>query len=532
MWLLHRRLVPALLVFAVAGSALADDAERKMTDRVDRLLQQSWKNADVQPAPRADDAVFLRRAYLDLTGVIPSVGEVREFLRDARPGKRERLIEKLLGTGGKSGNARRNGSSRHATHLANIWQQVMLPQVNNNPRFRFQAGTFNAWLRNHFAENTPYDRMVAELITYSGPAGRGGPGLFYQVLELKPEELAASTSRIFLGVQIQCAQCHNHPFDHWTQKDFWSYAAFFAQLNRPRGRSRFVAQIGDAKSGEVTLPNTQIVVLPRYLGAKPMKLPAGSVRRRELARWLTSKQNPYFAKATVNRVWAILFGYGLVDPVDDFGKHNPASHPRLLEALAKDFAESGYDLRRLFRVLAKTKAYQLSSQVTATDSYQPNLFNRMAVKSLTAEQIFDCFEIATAKRELPTAYGSSGQVRYRVNSARQQFLAKFEAPTQKATEFQAGIPQALTMMNGPLVAEATDVDRSDILIALADSPFMNTEQRVETLFLAALSRMPTPKERSRFVAYVDSGGRSGDSRQALGDVMWALLNSTEFILNH
>lgn len=525
----RRLVVPGLLVLAVSSSVSANDAERQVSSRIDALLQQSWKAAGVKAAPLADDAVFLRRAYLDLTGVIPAVGEVREFLADKHPDKRRRLIDKLVGTSGKNGSKQRSGSSRHATHLANVWQHVMLPELNNNVQLRFRAATFNAWLRNHFADNTPYDKVVRELITYTGSA-QTGPGLYYQALEFKPEELAASTSRIFLGVQIQCAQCHNHPFDHWTQQDFWGYAAFFAQIQRPRGRSRFVGAVADTSIGDVKLPNTQTVVEPKFLTSKETVPSDGVTRRKLAAEWLTSPKNPYFAKATVNRAWALLFGYGLVDPVDDIGKHNPSSHPKLLDELAEDFVKHGYDLRRLFRVLAKSRAYQLSSKVTETDSYHPHLFHRMAVKSLTADQIYDCLDVATAKREQVAAYGYPSAYRY--NAQKAAFLAKFEAPTQRATEFQAGIPQALTMMNGTFIAAATDENRSDLLIAVSEAPFMTDEQRVETLFLAVLSRRPTAAERGRFTGYVQKGGALNSLRKSLGDVMWALLNSTEFILNH
>jgi Protein of unknown function (DUF1549)/Protein of unknown function (DUF1553) len=525
----RRLVIPGLLVLAASSAVSAEDAERQMSSRIDALLRQSWKAAGVKPAPLADDAVFLRRAYLDLTGVIPTVSEVREFLADKRPDKRSRLIDRLLGTPAKDGSKRRTGSSRHATHLANAWQHVMLPDLNNNPQLRFRAATFNAWLRNHFADNTPYDKVARELLTYTGST-QTGPGLYYQALEFKPEELAASTSRIFLGVQIQCAQCHNHPFDHWTQQDFWGYAAFFAQIGRPSARTRFLQAVADTSSGEVKLPKTKAIVKPKFLTEKETILNDGITRRQQAAEWLTSPQNPYFAKATVNRAWALLFGYGLVDPVDDIGRHNPSAHPELLNELAADFVKHGYDLRRLFRVLAKSRAYQLSSRVTESDSYHPHLFHRMAVKSLTAEQIYDCLDVATAKREPVTANGYPSNYRY--NAQKAAFIAKFDAPTQRSTEFQAGIPQALTMMNGGFIATATDPDRSDLLIAVAESPFMTDEQRVEALFLAVLSRQPTAAERARLTSHVQKPGNSNDTRKALSDVMWALLNSTEFMLNH
>ncbi len=251
-----------------------------------------------------------------------------------------------------------------------------------------------------------------------------------------------------------------------------------------------------------------------------------------LADWLTSAENPYFARAAVNRVWALLFGYGLVDPVDDFSEHNPASHPQVLDELVVDFASHGFNLRRLFRILANTRAYQLSSEISSGDSGDVQLFARMPIKSLTPDQLYDCLSQVIGLRESRSTLGGRGPFGRALDQRKENFLAKFELPNQKPTEFQTGIPQALTMMNGQFMIDATDVRRSDILAALLDSPFFTNAERVEVLFLSALARFPTEAERSRFVKYVESGGASGDSGQALSDVLWALLNSSEFILNH
>lgn len=513
--------VGACWLFGHVGNVSADDVDWQATrDQVDRMLQARWDEAGIEPSPPADDATFLRRASLDLTGRIPAVGEVRAFLENVDSDKRAGLIDRLL------------SKPSHAAHLTIVWRDVMLPQ-NSNARLFGQAGQFDNWLRGHFADNTSYNEMVEDLLTATGQINQTGPILYYSALEAKPEELAASTSRIFLGVQIECAQCHDHPFDHWTQKDFWGYAAFFARLTRPQGQQNFVAQLADQPEGEVTLPDTEEVVAPQFLGRIAAPPVEGLTRRKQLAQWLTAADNPYFAKATVNRIWALLFGYGLVHPVDDFGEHNPCSHPELLELLSRDFVDHGFDVRRMFRILANTRAYQLSSRVTADDpAPSPHLFSRMAVKSLSAEQIYDCLAEATRRRESANANGQFTPFGNRFNQARQAFLAKFTAPTQEATEFQAGIPQALTMMNSTLIDQATDVAQSDILVALTDAPFLNDAQRVEVLFLAALSRYPTDDERERFVEYVESGGVTSDTKRALSDVLWALLNSTEFILNH
>ena len=512
--------------FLLTSACWADPptAAKRMTERIDELLAARMGEEGVTPAATASDTEFLRRVSLDLTGVIPEVIVVRKFLASKAPAKRAELVELLL------------NKPRHATHFANLWRNVMLPDDSNVRRFGGDAG-FQSWLQGEFADNTPYNEMVSELLLTEGNYRSVGPQLFYAALELKPEDLAASTSRIFLGVQIQCAQCHDHPFDHWTRDDFWSYAAFFAHLQRPQGQQRIVTQIAEADDGEeIKIPDTGKVALPRFLrnkGSANVAATGEGKRRERLAKWLTSGENPYFAKATVNRIWAVLFGRGIVDPVDDLGAHNLPSHPQLLDELAEYFVESGFDVRQMIRTLTATRAYQRSSRTTGDQEEvedRPELFARMAVKSLTAEQLYDCLSEAMRRRERATTNRQFAGFRG-FDQNREAFLAKFRAPTQGATEFQSGIPQALTLMNGRDIREATDLATSDILNAL-EVPLFSDADRVEMLFLSTVSRYPTEKEREVFLAHVHHGSDSGNRREALSDILWALLNSAEFALNH
>jgi hypothetical protein len=489
-----------------------------MAARVDQLLALRWAAEGVQPAPGSTDAEFLRRASLDLTGVIPSVQEARSFLNGRGESKRATLIESLL------------ARPSHATHLANIWRDVLLPGDFNQQQFGGSFG-FESWLRGQFADNVPYDKLVNSLLVATGAANEVGPALFYTALRLQPEELAAATSRVFLGVQIQCAQCHNHPHDHWTQDDFWGYAAFFARLQRPGNQPQFAFQVTEGDSGEVTLPGSNQAVTPKFLGSRTSPDDEGLRRRLRLAIWLTARDNPYFAKAAVNRVWAMLFGRGIVDPVDDLGGHNPPSHPALLDDLAAYFVQTGFDLRRLFRTLCQTQAYQLSSQAgDETQQYRPDLYHRMAIKTLSADQLYDCLLEAMRRRELSSQqpFGQPGRA---FDPTRQAFLAKFRAPTQGATQYDAGIPQALSLMNGALMTQATSVATSDLLIAL-DAPFLTDDDRLDVLFLSTVSRYPTTGERGPFLSHLQRASDNNERRKALGDVLWALLNSAEFVLNH
>jgi hypothetical protein len=403
------------------------------------------------------------------------------------------------------------------------------------------AVAITRWLRQQFAENRPYDAMVRELLTVPmdgqgrnrfGPqGGPPSPIAFYLAKDVKPENLAAATSRLFLGVKIECAQCHNHPFADWKREQFWGFAAFFAGLQR-QGQGDFVAAGREAADRrELTIPGTERVVQATFLDGKEPKWKSKTGARATLAEWMTSKDNPYFARAAVNRMWGYFFGSGIVDPVDEMvgGEHMP-SHPELLDELARQFAVHDFDLKFLIRAITSSRAYQLSSVATHPSQDDPHQFARMPLRGLSGEQLFDSIAQATGYQERGTrAIGNQG--------TRGRFITEFTNQSDKATEVQTSILQALSMMNGQVTAAATDLEGSETLSALLDAPFMDTTERVETLYLVTLSRKPTPRELSRMVQYVENGGSAGEanekhSKQALADVFWILLSSGEFFLNH
>ena len=495
-----------ILLLAPPGRAAAPDPQ-ELADRIDERLDARLKAAGVPAAPAADDAEFLRRASLDITGRIPAVREVHDFLADPSPGKRGRLIDDLLET------------PRHAAHAAAVWRAALAPETTAVPEARpFRAG-FEAWLRLRLRQNAPYDDIARDLIAapLSGDADSPTPALrrpeeanplaFYAVKEAKPENLAAAVSRVFLGVQIECAQCHDHPFARWTRDQFWNQAAFFAGLERS-GDGLF-APISEKAAGDIRVGDTKRRVPPRFLDGKA----PGPHPRDELAAWVTARDNPFFARTAANRVWGQFFGRGLVDPVDDFHESNPPSHPELLDDLAEAFAESGYDLRYLARAIGRTKAYRRTSARTDPGQDDPKLFARMAVKGLTGEQLFDSLSRATGLRD------KDGR-----DPARDRFLAGF-AQGGRPAEPQTSIPQALALMNGKFVAAATTLESSPALIAAYELPGLTDAERVEVLYLSALGRKPRAKEVARLTKL--AGGR-----EALEDLFWALLNSAEFRLNH
>jgi hypothetical protein len=487
-----------------------------MVARIDELVNARISAAGLSPAKGASDEEFLRRVHLDLVGAIPRVSAVREFLADERPDKRARLIDALLDSPG------------HATHLANTWRSFMLPGALNLEQINNVVGVQN-WLRQRFAENLRYDNVVAELLVASD-GGEAGPALYYTALDVAPEKLASSTARIFLGVQIECAQCHDHPYDHWKQRDFWGYAAFFARLKppqmmnpNPRGRMSLV----DLDEGEVKLPDTNEVVLPKYpAGAAPAANELGT-RREQLAVWMASRDNPFLARAGVNRVWWQLFGRGLVEPVDDLSPQNPASHPELLAELARYFVDTGFDLRELYRTIANTQVYQRTSVWTTEPPPAAELYVHMPVKTLTAEQLYDSVNRVLHR----PVQGMRGMTMSPLlDPQRQTFIAKVQSSGRNFLDYQAGVLQALALLNGNDLAEATDPERSPLLGSL-QAPFFSDLDRLQTLFLATLCRDPAEEElaaaREQLTNYPEAERGRGYS-----DVLWALLNTAEFALNH
>jgi hypothetical protein len=514
-------------VHAAGPPGHADDVA-SLARRIDHHLASVLAARRVTPAPAATDAEFVRRLYLDVTGRIPRVSEVRTFLDDRRPDKRRRLVDKLL------------SGPHYVNHFGNVWRSLLL-QEGNNQQVRLLAPQMETWARTRLRADMPYDKMVRQLltaaITFQGPFAGGrqdgrdaNAAAFYSANEMKPENLAAATSRLFLGVKLECAQCHDHPFAKWTRKQFWEYTAFFAGI-KPQvlNGGVFTPARDDPNVREVTLPGGEKTIKARFLDGSNPTFTEGVGSRVTLAEWLTTGENAFFARAAVNRMWEHFFGLGIVDPADDFRDDNPASHPELLDELAREFAANKFDLKFLIRAITATQAYQRASARTDPSQKDLRFFARMPLKGLSPEQVFDSLATATGYRDDGQPNRGFG---FGAQTPRQEFLAKFANPVDRRTEHSTSILQALALMNGKFIADATSLKRSETLAAVIDSPFMDNRQRLDTLYLAALARPMRPHEASRLVPYVARGGPSGDSTKALTDVFWALLNSSEFILNH
>ncbi len=500
--------------------------ESTLAARVDELISARWAVDRVQPAPPATDAEFLRRVHLDLSGKIPRVFEVRRFLADTNPDKRRRLVERLLASPG------------YVNHWTNLWRPLLMPDNGNgfslDERYLLDL---ERWLRRQFRDNTRYDLFVRQLVAMpfagasrgagSVPAQGGAdvatPLGFYMARDGRPEALAAASARLFLGVRLECAQCHDHPFAVWRCKQFWGLAAFFAGVRRVNGN--LSAPLREVNDWELAIPRTEEVVPAAFLDESTPPRRSGTHARAALADWITNPANPYFARAAVNRLWAELFGLGLVEPIDDFRDDNPPSHPELLDELARQFALHGYDVKYILRALTRARVYQLSS--IGRSPPEARLFSRMAVKGLTPEQLYDSVVLATGYSPPAGRIGGNGTS----DSERGRFLAMF-GTRERRTEVRTSVPQALAMMNGTFITTVTSPGSGRTIAAVVHAPFMDNAARIETLFLATLSRKPYPEEARRMVRHVDGGGNSGNHGKALSDVFWALFNSSEFCVNH
>ncbi len=501
----------------------------QLTALIDQTLEEAWRDAGITPAETADDAEFLRRVYLDLIGRIPSVSEVRAFLEHSSPTadpaetsrRRIAVVEDLL------------DRAAYSAHMARVLREVILPGATVNPDTRGLVPPFETWLRLRLASGANWGELVREILTTTPPTAPAqpsdavlpGPEAFAAINDQKPENLAGSSARAFLGLQVQCAQCHDHPFAKWKQSQFWSFAAFFGPN----------ASDGSNSAARIQIPDGGPLVEAMFLDQSRPAWSAQLAPAVAVADWTTSSDNPFFARSAVNRMWELLFGAGLVEPVDDLDPANSPSHPELLDELGRQFTLHGHDFRYLVRAFTATRAYQLTSRGGASSnetqrSAAPH-FAQMPMRRMTAEQLFDSLLEATGTREVRRdidPFDPAG-----VESLRTQFMTRFASTTLRRADDRTSIPQALSMMNGSLITSATGRQTALSLGAVAAASFLSTDEQVETLYLATLSRRPTADENSQLVAHVEAQGETSAARhESLADVFWALLNSAEFAFNH
>lgn len=494
-----------------------------LAEQIDQQLSAVLAAHSVEPAELADDYEFLRRVTLDLTGRIPTVHEIRSFVADARPDRRAIVVDQLL------------ERPSHAAHLANVWRDWLVPELATVPDAEYFQTGFQKWLAGKFREKAGYDKIVRELISVPLPGTkeqaeyvyrdgeRPNPLAFYAVKEAQPDKLAATATRAFLSIQLECAQCHDHPFAEWRQEQFWNQAAFFAGIER-QGNGLFAPLIEDGSRRSVSAGDGKPRVGPAYLYGRGESIDPEHPSRMLFASWLTARENPYFARSAVNRVWALLFGFGLVQPIDDFHDQNPPSHPTILNELTEAFVAADFDLDYIFRALCRTKAYARTSRWTVGEVPDQRLFARMVPKGLSADQAWDSLSLAVGW------HTSNENVRnFARDQAKPKFLEQF-TPQRWPAEPETSIGQALSMMNGELISGATNLEKSPTLVAVTETPDWTDEQRLTTLYLITLGRPLESAEREKLLNYL-SRTESTRSRR-FEDIFWMLLNSAEFRLNH
>jgi hypothetical protein len=486
-----------------------------LSESIDRHIQSRLDADGIERVPQADDATFLRRAFLDLHGVIPSAEQAAQFLESRDPDKRSQLIEELL------------ESQRFGEHLGDVWRGYLIsPLVNEQ---RVESDRFASWLSQRFNQNAGWDKIAFDLLTATGKM-EDNPAVTYLIegrLPLGVTDLTDLSSRYFLGVRLNCAQCHDHPFVEWKQKDYWGMAAFFTEIQTP-GRPKVVYMVGIKDDPRITFDTLKTSDMldgfqsepPTFLGGEESKADASEPRRVQLARWITSAENPYFARAMVNRMWWHFFGRGIVNPVDDMHTGHAPSHPKLLELLSQQFAESGFDLKFLCRAILNSRTYQQTSRPGKDPQKEAELFARMSPKVFSPEQLYD---------SLVTSLGPPGKAPG-INArfgARHEFTGFFRGDgDSEPGRYERGIPHVLRLMNSPQFA-GRNLDALVQRIAKSEDA---TDEVVDELFLTLLSRKATSKEQKLARDHLQEA--DGSAEIAYRELAWALMMTSEFTLNH
>lgn len=535
--------VCTVLLFGPMAVALAGESKTSgekvqvdsdlVLDFLNRELRQAWTDNGVEPSAVADDAEWIRRVYLDLVGHIPDADTVEKFLDSKDRAKRRQLIDQLLDDGA------------FIRNWTTIWTNLCIGQ--QTPR-RVSRDGMMKFFREAFGRNRPWNQVVSDLVSAEGRFDENG-AVNYLLAQMQNRDdgvqLTAKTARLFLGMQVQCTQCHDHPFNEWKQDQFWKLNSFFRQTDK-RDHEKY-----DAKAGRMVDDFSEVVwkdydgpvyfekrnglmqvAYPNYFGTE---IDAGPVteRRTKLAELMTSGDQPLIARAMVNRMWAHFLGFGFTRPIDDLGPHNPPSHPALFDRLTAEFVQSEYDLKQLIRWITFSEAYQLTSQMgkrNAQDHPEAGeipLFSRVYVKPLTAEQLYDSLLVATNAHQTGRAGWEESEKK------RQEWLQQFVSTFgndegEEANSFDGSIPQALMMMNGELVREAVSMKPGSPLSEIL-SGRGNEARKIQKLFLTVLSRFPAKSEMNTILKCFHA---TSDPEAAYSDLFWALLNSNEFIFNH
>ena len=501
------------------------------TNFIDDLVLTKLETLNIEPSEQCTDSEFIRRAYLDTTGSLPSAGEVKEFLSSADGGKRQRLVQRLL------------ASEAYVDYWAYKWSDLLLLSDNKatagNKKLNPGAvRSFYNWIRGSVQENKPWDKMVRELLTSTGSSRDNGALNFYQIHK-DPVRLTENTTVAFMGLRLTCARCHNHPLEKWTQVDYYKMANLFARVRQKAGDTAGEIVVVNAVSGNIDHPRLNKPLPPAPLDGREIPLDSLQERRQILAQWLTSPANQSFSRTIVNRVWANFMGRGLADPVDDIRSTNPPSNEPLMNALVEDFVKSGYDIKHLCEIILSSATYQRSWRTNPANVNDDRYFSHYLARRLPAEVILDAISQVTQAPTLFSGFPKGTRaLQLPDTSVDSYFLDAFGRPQRAATcdcerDTQPNLRQALHVINGETLNEKLSVPDGWVDSALKKN--LSNREIVESLYLAAYSRYPTQTEMSETTQLLETASQGGDpkaKREAVEDFAWAVLTGKEFVFNH
>ncbi len=494
---------------------------------IDRLAANKFREIGISPSPMCDDATFLRRAYLDTIGTLPTSEQATTFLDSTDPDKRNQLIDALLGLTGDP--ARDIHNNAYAAFWALKWADLI--RSNSDAIGEQGMWALQNWLTASFRENKPFDRFVRELLTSRGSTFSNGPANYYRIAR-NPQDLTEATSQIFLGVRLQCAKCHHHPYETLGQEDYYRFAAFFARVGNKNSQEFGIfgqeTVVVARSNGEVRHPRTGQIMQPAPLHGKPATETRD--RRLALADWLTSSDNPYFARNIVNRYMAYLLGRGLVEPIDDLRATNPPSNVALMDALAADFVKSGYNVKHLMRTIMRSRLYQLDSQPTKSNAADSRFYSHYNVKRIAAEPLLDAVDAATG---VPTKFEKvplgTRAIELPDSRYNNYFLNTFGKPRRQGVcecerVSDPNLAQALHTLNGDIVTVKISSPKGRIARLLAAKK--SHDEIVNELYLATLSRRPNSREQA---VWGQQLAETTDAKAFYEDLLWSLLNSKHFL---
>ena len=483
---------------------------------IDRHVHRQLKQLGIIPAGNCSDGDFLRRTFVDIIGTLPTASEARSFLTDKHPDRRSRLVKQLL------------QRSEYADYWALKWADTL--RVERLKLGRKNAYSYYSWIHDSFRKNKPFDQFARELVTAEGPLNELPAGQFYKSVG-SPKDWASTVSQVFLGIRIECAQCHHHPFDRWSQQDYYGMEAFFTQV-KFKNTSRGEAILADG-SPKTTHPRTGQEIFAYPLATEmPAEHPAGD-RRTALAAWMTGANNPWFARNVANRLWAHFMGRGLVEPVDDFRLTNPPSNPALLDALAQHLIDHQYDLHALIEVITASQAYQRATTVNATNRIDEDNYSRFLFKRMDAEVLLDAIcQVTGVEEKFAGIPKGSRAIQLWDSAVPHYFLKTFGRPVRvtACTCERAVAPtvgQVLHILNAPGIQQKLSHAGGQVSQLVARH--QDSSDLVEELYLLMYSRFPTDTERKNGVNYLNN---QPNRQLAVEDLCWSLMNSIEFVFNH